>query len=216
MSSDLPILYSFRRCPYAIRARMTLAYANITYEHREVVLKNKPASLLHYSSQGTVPVLIIVDPQKIIDESRDVMSWAIEQHDPENWAGDFHQDTYQQLIDENDNNFKYYLDRYKYFDRYPEDSQEFYRDKAEVFLNKLNQLLEKQSAKNTSNNFLLGETISAIDVAIFPFVRQFAFVDKPWFDQTQYTFLKQWLETLLQSSLFLSVMQKHSPWVDPV
>ena len=129
----LPVLYSFRRCPYAMRARLAIQVADIQVELREVVLKNKPAELLAASPKGTVPVLVLPDGQ-VVDESRDIMLWALEQNDPQNWLQN--SSLANQLIDANDVEFKPNLDGYKYADRYPE-SAEFYRQQAEVFLQRL-------------------------------------------------------------------------------
>ncbi|MGI1679072.1 MAG: glutathione S-transferase [Cellvibrionaceae bacterium] len=206
MADTRPILYSFRRCPYAIRARMVLHYSNIDFEHREVVLKNKPLSMLSYSPKGTVPVLVL-DGGVVIEESREIIDWSLSESDPDGWGKNLESTKNQELIEANDTSFKYYLDRYKYFERYPNNSQTFYREKAEEFLDTLNSLL-KQHAYLSSSKF------SVVDVAIFPFVRQFAFVDKAWFDQTEYSYLKQWLENILESDMFSAVMKKYKPWQD--
>jgi glutathione S-transferase len=192
---SLPILYSFRRCPYAIRARMALKYSGIAVEIREVKLNNKPQQMLDYSPKGTVPVLITNG--EVIDESLDIMLWAISQHDPNNWQVE----GFEQLIDQNDNVFKKHLDQYKYFIRYPEHSKEYYRQQGEIFLQQLEQRLEK-------HKYLLCEQITIADVAIFPFIRQYAHVDKQWFDQTPYQQLQTWLNEFLQSDLFHAVMKK--------
>lgn len=196
----LPILYSFRRCPYAIRARMAIRYAGLNVQLREVVLRNKPTSMLEYSAKGTVPVLVL-NGKDVIDESRDVMGWALAQSDPEHWLSD--QNT--ALIDENDFVFKKHLDRYKYAVRFPEQPMSFYRSQAEEFLIKLEGFLEE-------NKFLCSDQVSFTDVAIFPFIRQFAFVDKDWFDQTSYSKLQNWLVYFLESDLFLQVMKKYPAW----
>jgi glutathione S-transferase len=170
----LPILYSFRRCPYAIRARMAIVYASINLELREVSLANKPAEMLSISPKGTVPVLQL--EERVIDESIEVMDWAIAQSDPDNWLALDLQQQQQSLIEENDNQFKLWLDKYKYWDRHPEQSQQVYRSQAEKFISKLEKNL-------TQHSYLLGNKICMADIAIFPFIRQFAFVDKDWFDQ---------------------------------
>ena len=193
---SLPILYSFRRCPYAMRARMALKYSDIAVEIREVLLSNKPQEMLNYSSKGTVPVLILPNGD-VIDESLDIMLWAISQHDPNSWQ----QEGFKQLIDENDSVFKQHLDKYKYSVRYPEHSTEYYRQQGEVFLQQLEQCLEK-------HKYLLCDQITIADVAIFPFIRQYAHVDKPWFDQTPYRHLQAWFDEFLQSDFFNAVMKK--------
>ena len=197
---DLPILYTFRRCPYAIRARMAILYSGVTVELREVVLRDKPRSMLEYSKKGTVPVLILSSGE-VIDESWDVMNWALSQDDPDHWktCSD------NSLVEENDSVFKQYLDQYKYADRHPEHPAEYYRDQCEEFLQKLERKLSVQ-------NFLKGDRITDIDIAIFPFIRQFAFVDKAWFDQSPYPHTQEWLNYFLESDLFLNVMIKYSPW----
>ena len=203
----LPILYSFRRCPYAIRARMAIAYASINLEVREVSLANKPPEMTHISPKGTVPVLQL--DNRIIDESIEVMAWALEQSDPDNWLALDLEQQQQTLIEENDNSFKAWLDKYKYWDRFPEQSQEAYRGQAEEFISKLDKNL-------TEHHYLLGNKICVADMAIFPFIRQFAFVDKDWFDQTNYLGLQRWLGEILDSPLFTQVMKKHSVWQSPM
>ena len=203
----LPILYSFRRCPYAIRARMAIAYASINLEVREVSLANKPPEMTHISPKGTVPVLQL--DNRIIDESIEVMAWALEQSDPDNWLALDLDQQQQTLIEENDNSFKAWLDKYKYWDRFPEQSQEAYRGQAEEFISKLDKNL-------TEHHYLLGNKICVADMAIFPFIRQFAFVDKDWFDQTNYLGLQRWLGEILDSPLFTQVMKKHSVWQSPM
>ena len=199
----LPILYSFRRCPYAIRARMAIAYASITLEMREVALANKPSAMLAISPKGTVPVLQLSD--RVIDESVEVMRWALSQSDPENWLAVDSQQEQSTLIEENDNEFKGWLDKYKYWDRYPEQSQQDYRMKAENFLSTLELRLQQ-------NSYLLGDNMCMADIAIFPFIRQFAFVDKPWFDDADYPSVQRWLNQFLQSKLFEQVMVKQALW----
>ncbi|HMB60658.1 MAG TPA: glutathione S-transferase [Xanthomonadales bacterium] len=201
-----PILYTFRRCPYAIRARMALAYAGIEVESREVFLKNKPPSMLQASPKGTVPVLVLPG-NKVVDESYDVMCWALEQNDPAGWFRPELQAETDALINENDFPFKRNLDRYKYADRYPGQTAEQYREAGEAFLQKL-------QAQLVGQRFLFGENMTLADVALFPFIRQFAFVDKAWFDQSPYPDLQRWLEAFLESGLFLSVMKKKAFWVE--
>lgn len=205
-----PILYSFRRCPYAIRARMALAYAGVSFELREVVLREKPPMMLAVSAKGTVPVLLLPDG-RVIDESIDVMDWALDQNDPLQWRRESLADKAAVLVSENDIGFKAHLDHYKYADRFPEQSPLHYRSEAEKFLQTLEQNLG-------GHRFLLGDQLTFADVAIFPFVRQFAFVDKAWFDKSAYQHTRRWLQWFLDSSLFLDVMGKFSAWRegDPV
>ena len=195
-------LYSFRRCPYAMRARMALRYSGVAVNIVEVSLKAKPAEMLALSSKGTVPVLN-VDGQ-VIDESLAIMHWALAQNDPQDWllkdapAG---QQLIAGLIEENDQVFKVHLNRYKYAERYPEQPMTVYRAEGEVFLRRLDELLE-------GRDYLLAEHPSLADVALMPFVRQFAHVDREWFGQTPYRRLQAWLQRFLESELFIAVMQK--------
>lgn len=202
MQDQLPILYSFRRCPYAMRARMGLAYAQIKCELREVILRDKPSEMIALSEKATVPVLQLPDGQ-IIDESYDIIKWAISQNDPLNWQ-EFLSET-DVFVQENDGSFKTALDKYKYASRFPEQSPEFYRDQGAVFLNKLNDILNHQP-------YLLGHHHSVADIALFPFIRQFAHVDRDWFYNTPYSAVQNWLTTLLNSEIFTSIMTKYSRW----
>lgn len=199
---DLPVLYSFRRCPYAIRARMALTVAGMAVELREVLLRDKPAAMLEVSAKGTVPVLLLPDG-RVIDESLEVMDWALTQNDPEAWA-DTSADT-EALIAYCDGPFKGWLDKYKYADRHPEQSQGAYRQRAEEFL----ALLEQRLA---DREFLGGERVTRGDVAVFPFVRQFAGVDPAWWRGAPYPKLRRWLEFWLASETFTAVMAKHPLW----
>jgi glutathione S-transferase len=201
-----PILYSFRRCPYAMRARMAIAYAGIAVELREVVLRDKPPSLLTYSPKGEVPVLLLPDAT-VIDESRDIMLWALGQQDTEGWlpAEEKERAAMDSLMDENDSEFKAHLDHYKYAYRFPAHTAEHYRALGEVFLAKL-------EARLSATAYLFADSCRMADVAIFPFVRQFAFVDKGWFDGAPYPGLQQWLEGFLASALFARIMPKYPQW----
>lgn len=197
-----PLLYSFRRCPYAIRARMAIWSAGIQVRLEEVSLKNKPAGMLKVSSKGTVPVL--VDGDKVLDESLDVMLWALKQNDPDFWYGDLTEVEYEhslKLLSENDGEFKHWLDRYKYADRHPEFSQEYYREQCESFLEGLEAILQEKS-------YLIRNGITFSDIAIFPFIRQFAMVDTDWFDRSPYPALNRWLRSLTELPLFIQVMAK--------
>jgi len=200
----LPILYSFRRCPYAMRARMTLCRGIIAVDLREVSLRAKPRAMLAISDSATVPVLQLPD-QSVLNESLDIMHWALAQSDPDQWLDSSSSALSADLIAENDCSFKADLDRYKYWDRFPAESQQDYRGAAEVFLRKLETLL-------ADNPYLLGQTVGITDIAIFPFIRQFAFVDKDWFDQAPYPRLQQWLAGFLSSPLFAQAMVKYPVW----
>ena len=188
MNSRLPLLYTFRRCPYAMRARMAIRIAGIRVQQVEVALKNKPQELLNYSPKGTVPVLV-TETGEVVDQSRDIMLWALQISDPCNWLFNDNalaQQQMKQLVDKCDTEFKPLLDRYKYFDRYPERSQEDYRHDAEIFDNHMR----------------------FADVAIFPFIRQFAAVDANWFSQSPYKKLQAWLDVCINTQLFKDIMAK--------
>jgi len=205
--SIMNVLYSFRRCPYAMRARLALATCceSSSLEWREVVLKDKPQAMLDISPKGTVPVLHLADGQ-IIEESLEIMLWAFE-NNPEKSQQCFPKENQTEsfeLIKQNDGEFKWALDRYKYSDRYDE-TEAFYREKGEVFLKHLEDKLSKHT-------FLMGENVGLVDFAIFPFIRQFAHVNKKWFDDSPYVALKQWLNHWLESPLFVSIMNKYDKW----
>lgn len=205
MHTHQPILYSYRRCPYAMRARMALKYAGIDVEIREISLREKPASMLAVSPKGTVPVLVL-PTGAVLEQSLDIMHWALTQHDGDGWL-DVDLVEAKRLIDESDGTFKFALDRYKYPERYPEHPQQFYRTQGEVFL----QRLEGQLSKH---HYLLGNSISIADIAIFPFIRQFAAVDAAWFAEGNYPNLRAWLVGLVGSTLFDRIMQKQPTFVD--
>ncbi|BCM24206.1 glutathione S-transferase [Methyloradius palustris] len=200
---SIPILYSYRRCPYAMRARMALRYSDITVEIIEISLRDKPQHLLEVSPKATVPVLALPDG-KVIEQSLEIMQWALLQQDKDDWlsnsASELAIDA-NRLISENDGTFKQALDRYKYAVRFPEHSQEEYRQQCEVFVSKLEALL-------VQHHYLLGSNCSIADIAIFPFVRQFAGVDEPWFSQAPYPKVRAWLNEWVNSPLFISIMQK--------
>lgn len=191
-----------------MRARLAIQSANIPVELREVVLKNKPAELRQASAKATVPVLVLPEG-RVIDESRDIMLWALEQHDPQGWLADSVVDA-NALIDVNDVEFKANLDGYKYADRHPQ-SAEFYRQQAVLFLQQL-------EARLTQHAYLLGERVSLADMAIFPFIRQFAHVDLDWFNGADFPGLQHWLNDFLNADCFARVMKKYPPWQlgDPV
>lgn len=193
------LLYSFRRCPYAMRARLALGYSGVPVRIVEVSLKAKPPEMLALSPKGTVPVLSV--DGRVIEESLEIMQWALAQHDPDDWllGGD---PAVLALIEENDQVFKHHLNRYKYAERYPEQPMEHYRAEGEVFLQTLEGLLADRA-------YLLADHPSLADMALAPFVRQFAHVDRDWFASTPYSRLQQWLEAFLQSPLFVGVMAKN-------
>lgn len=186
-----------------MRARLAIAFAELTVELREVVLKNKPEQMLTISPKGTVPVLQLPDG-RVIEESIDIVTWALAQHDPQGLL-EVDLVNADALTSRNDNEFKHWLDRYKYSDRYPEQSQLFYRQQGEAFLQTLEGLLSE-------NKFLLGNHISKADIAIMPFVRQFAHVDKAAFYALPYPKLQRWLQAWLEHPVFIHVMQTFQPW----
>ncbi|MEE1925769.1 glutathione S-transferase [Pseudomonas sp. 148P] len=192
------ILYSFRRCPYAMRARLALRYAGVAVRIEEVSLKAKPAQMLALSPKGTVPVLDLGG--RVLEESLEIMRWALDQHDPQDWRlqGDPRIDA---LIARNDGEFKLHLNHYKYAERYPEHSREHYRQQAEVILADLERMLGEQQ-------YLLAEHPSLADAALMPFIRQFAGVEPQWFAEAPYPRLRAWLQGWLESELFKAIMAK--------
>ncbi|MGB5444954.1 MAG: glutathione S-transferase [Psychromonas sp.] len=198
-------LYSFRRCPYAMRARLAIAASQQPVKLREIMLKDKPPEMLAISPKGTVPVLQLADGS-VLEESLEIMAWCLQKSDPQEWLkGNLLE--MLNLIDENDVEFKHWLDRYKYASRFPDNNEEFYREQAEEFLMTLENRLSQSP-------YLFGEQIRLADMAIFPFVRQFASVDKVWFAQSPYPQIRNWLETLTNNQLFHSVMQKYPQWLE--
>ena len=214
MASSLPILYTFRRCPYAMRARLALKMASIEYETREIELKAKPASMLALSPKATVPVLCLPNGQ-VLEQSLDIMVWAIRQM-PQ--AQQLLDSTDQQLIgphvqqwiDVNDGSFKVLLDRFKYFNRYPEHSQLYYQEQACI------QMLQPMNSCLAGQAFLGGKYFNLADLALFPFVRQFAKVSDDLWLQLNLPHLKKWLEYWLESPEFITVMRKNSIWQETV
>ncbi|MEL7197530.1 MAG: glutathione S-transferase [Pseudomonadota bacterium] len=202
-----PILYSFRRCPYAMRARMALWQAGIAVELREVKLANKPPELIKASPKATVPVLVL-DDGTVVDESIAVMRWALGQSDPDDWlSGDD-----RGLIDQNDGPFKHRLDRYKYPSRYPDENG---GDEDAFRMNHREQglaILQSLDARLSDAGQLSGECPTLADIALFPFIRQFANTDRAWFDAQDLPHLQKWLETHLASDLFKAIMPKFTPW----
>lgn len=201
-----PVLYFFRRCPYAMHARMAIYQSGIKCKLREVILKDKPESMLLLSDKGTVPVLLTTNDE-VIEQSNEIMFWALNKNDPAHWL-DEDESQSQFLVDYNANEFKYYLDRYKYSVGYSEYSQEYYRENAESFL----MLIEKQLSKN-KGLALPGDKITFSDIVIFPFVRQFAKVDMDWFLASPYELLINWYKKIEQSDLFKNCMNKYEQWL---
>jgi len=187
-----------------MRARLAIVTAQITVELREIELSNKPAALLLASPKATVPVLQLQNGD-VIDESLEIMFWALQQHDPGHWLENGEIQQARELIVWNDGEFKYYLDRYKYADRYPECCQLEYRQQGELFLVELERRLNQQQ-------FFCGNHFALADAAILPFIRQFAAVDSVWFEDSPYPALQQCLNRFLSSHLFDKVMTKYIPW----
>ncbi len=205
----LPTLYSFRRCPYAMRARLGIYLSGSQVLLREIILKHKPQPMLDASPKGTVPVLILEDGE-VIDESLDIMIWALKHDDPDNLllGDDPHkQEIAKALIDANDNEFKPWLDKYKYADRHPEHPEEHYREQGEQFIAQLENLLTKHEQ-------LLGPKPCIADFAIFPFVRQFAHVNRAWFSASPYSNVQRWLSEHLTSTTFTHIMKKYPTWLE--
>jgi glutathione S-transferase len=201
--SMLPVLYSFRRCPYAMRARMAIAVSGQACELREVVLRDKPAELLAASPKGTVPVLVDVDG-RVVEQSLDIMLWALGRHDPEGWlAPDV--DEMRALIAECDGEFKRHLDGYKYSERHAVVDGLPHREQGALFLSKLEGRLR-------STRCLHGEHVALADIAIVPFVRQFAQVDIAWFAAQPWPKLLAWLAARIDAPVFTRVMDKYPRW----
>lgn len=212
MSGALPVLYSFRRCPYAMRARLALAVSGEAHELREVVLRNKPAEMLAASPKGTVPVLVLSDGE-VIDESLDVMLWALRRNDPDQWLAPAQGslDDMLALIGGNDGDFKRSLDRYKYPNRYAEEfagnAEAFaqqHRGQGAAWLLKLDGM--------PAGGWLFGSQASLADMALLPFVRQFAHTDPAWFAAQPWPRLQAWLAQFEASALYAGVMEKQAPW----
>ena len=204
--TEKPLLYSFRRCPYAMRARLAITASGTSCRLREVVLRDKPQEMLLASPKATVPVLVLPDG-RVIDESFDIMLHVLKGNDPQDWlnppSGRLAE--MQKLVDDCEQRFKSHLDRYKYSTRYDEAKPGFHRDQASVFLRELGKRLEKSS-------WLFGDRPTLADYAIFPFVRQFAQVDRHWFDQQNWLALHRWLTGFENSELFRSIMEKYPVW----
>ncbi|MEN7535665.1 glutathione S-transferase [Aurantiacibacter flavus] len=201
----LPTLYSFRRCPYAMRARLALLVSGTTCVLREVKLSDKPDALREVSPKATVPVVVTADG-KVIDESLDIMRWALGRSDPLGWLASAD----DPLIAANDGPFKHALDRYKYPNRHDSDPEE-HRAEGLTLLQALEDRLTRQPQ-------LGGETMGMVDAATFPFVRQFAHTDRDWFSAQDLPQVQSWLAGHLHSDLFTRAMVKHEPWAqgDPV
>ena len=192
-----PVLYSFRRCPYAMRARLAITLSQTRVELREIILRDKPAAMLAASPKGTVPVLVIGD--EVIEESLDIMKWALADHPLGALS-----DKDAELIALNDGPFKSALDRTKYATRFPGTDPNAEREKACTFIATLEARL--------SGPWLGGDTASLADYAILPFIRQFANTDATWFAEQPYPRVQKWLSDFLASPLFQSIMNKYERW----
>ncbi|WP_347936013.1 glutathione S-transferase [Amylibacter sp. IMCC11727] len=195
-----PILYSFRRCPYAMRARLAVASAGIEVELREIVLRDKAAAFLEASPKGTVPVLVA---DGVVEESIEVMDWALAHSDPEGllYAGQAARD----LVERCETEFKGHLDRFKYAVRYEDVDPEEERTLASVYLRELDGMLADQ-------DYLFGDKIGFADIGIAPFVRQFANTDRAWFNAQGWVRLRDWLDRFVDSDRFASIMTKYPKW----
>lgn len=202
----LPILYSFRRCPYAMRTRLALRSSGTAVELREVVLRDKAPEFLAASPSATVPTLVPAEGG-VIDESLDIMLWALDAHDPAGWLTprDGSRDAMLALIEEMDGPFKTSLDRYKYDTRYPDFDPLVHRARAARILLSLEERLG-------ATGWLFGNRASLADMAILPFIRQFANVDRAWFDSQSWPAMKRWLETFEASARFNAIMDKYPKW----
>ncbi|MFN9726010.1 glutathione S-transferase [Acidovorax sp.] len=202
----LPVLYSFRRCPYAMRARLALAVSGQACELREVVLRNKPAALLQASPKGTVPVLVLSD-SRVLDQSLDIMLWALARNDPGGWLAPSHGSLADMLalIESCDGPFKQALDRCKYPNRFPDADPAIARAEAMQWLYSL-------QARLTDQPFLFGDHAALADMAIAPFVRQFAAIDTAWWQAQPWVQVQTWLDRWQEGALFASVMDKWPAW----
>ncbi|WP_299414118.1 glutathione S-transferase [uncultured Sulfitobacter sp.] len=198
MRETTPILYSFRRCPYAMRARLALQASGCTVALREIALADKPQAFLAASPSATVPCLVHADG--VIDESLDIMVWALQQNDPHRWLE--MPQLGHALIAQTDGPFKHALDRVKYASRYPDEDADQHLNAACGFLHVLDDMLEQW----------LFDTPTLADYAILPFVRQFAFIDKKWFDDQGWPYLQKWLDRFLDTPEFADIMIKHPQW----
>ena len=184
---------------------MALKYAGIEYEHREIVLRNKPQSMLRVSPKGTVPVLCV--GEQILDQSIDIMRWALDRSDPDGWL-ELDQLISIEWLEKNDGPFKTLLDQYKYPERYP------HLNRGEILNAAIELMLKPMEVALELNAYLLSNKLSWVDVAIFPFIRQFSMSDQKSFEALPFTHLQSWLDQLIESELFHSVMQKHPAWID--
>ena len=212
MINKYPTLYSFRRCPYAMRARLVLRLCKIECIIREISLKEKNTEFLKVSPKATVPVLVLPNGE-VLEESMDIIYWSLEQNDPSNLkVKDQLARKTSKLIELFDTEFKFHLDRYKYSSRYNIQNSKVHRDKAREILVQINTMLK-------GKNYIGGKNISLLDISILPFVRQFRIADMKWFDNNLgLDNVNKWLNIFLNSDLLASIMTKYKVWEidDPV
>ena len=201
-----PVFWSFRRCPYAMRARLAVCSAGIEVELREILLRDKPDAFLRASPKATVPVVELSDGT-VLEESRDVMQWALAQNDPDGWLAVQHRDPQgtATFLDALDGPFKTHLDRYKYASRFDPGAALEHRGAGAA-------MLADFDAKLGSQPSLSGKKNGLLDFAALPFVRQFRIADPAWFDAQPWPHLHHWLQAFLESRLFASVMRKYAVW----
>lgn len=206
---SLPILYSLRQCPYAMRARLGLLLAKQPVMLRDIVMTNIPKELFIASSKGEVPVLVL-DDSLVIDESLEIMIWALKQSDPKNLLYSHQNGAFekmQKIISRNDIEFVDALKKYKAASRYHDQEEQYYQQQCEPFLDYLESQLNK-------HDFIFGETASLVDYAILPFIRQFSRVDRKWFQHSQYSKLRHLLEKHYQNPIFSKAMRKYPQWLE--
>ena len=212
-NSSLPVLYSLRNCPYAMRARVAIYYAKQKVALRDLVLSNKPDEMLAVSPKGTVPVLVTeleTGQTVVIDESLEVMLWALNESDPDNLLHSESPHLLTEmllLISQFDHEFKTCFDKYQCAKRYHEDSLESERKACEKYIADLEHRLQ-------NNEFLISDKTSLADIALLPFIRKFSKVERQWYLQSPYPKLRAWLNNYLQSRMFSKVMTQHSLWVE--
>ena len=201
-----PVFWSFRRCPYAMRARLAVTISQTKVELREILLRDKPAQFVTASPKATVPVLQLPDGH-VIEESLDVMMWALRRNDPEGWLAcmEANPEKVSRFFERLDGPFKHHLDRYKYASRYDKEAALIHRQEGAEILAEFNAILASQPA-------LSGEDLGLLDFGSLPFVRQFRIADPEWFDAEDWPHLQAWLMAFLDSSLFAAVMKKYAPW----
>lgn len=212
-SPALPVLYSFRRCPYAMRARLAIAASGLCFELREVMLRGKPPELLAASPKATVPVLVLPGGE-VIEQSLDIMLWALRQNDSEGWLAPPHATLEEMLalIAANDGNFKQHLDRYKYPNRFPREHAGDERGFAQAHRSGGANWLAALDIRLARQPWLTGNTPSLADMAILPFVRQFAHTDRGWFEAQSWPHLRVLLTRWESSDALPRVMEKYPPW----